>query len=101
MATLILVDFPQGSEKKKKYRYADIILMRWGERQGGAAFISADNRFILTDYVYNHKEMGLLRHMLNCNHLLYREVTNVDLEKMGEEVFARALINNNKTEKEH
>ena len=98
MATIFLVDFPQGKNDRAT-RYAETILDRWGERQGGAAFVSVDKTFILTDYAYDHKEMGLLRHLLNCNNLSYRAIANVDLLNLGETAWAKAIISkNNKQE---
>lgn len=93
MATVILVDWDKSTISQKSRRYAETCIQRWAERQGGAAFVSVESNFIITDYRYDHKEVELLRHILNCNSLSYRAVANIDLVKMGEEVFACALIN--------
>lgn len=93
MATIILVDWDDSRENKRA-KYAELTLQRWGERQGGAAFVSVDTRFILTDYSYDHREVELLRHILNCNDLSYRAIANVDLQHMGEIIFAQSIINN-------
>ena len=94
MATIILVE-RDNSQDKERARHAEITLQRWGERQGGAAFVSVDSRFILTVYPYDHKEVKLLRHLLNCNGFCYKAIANVDLLHVGEMVFAQSLINNN------
>lgn len=94
MATIIMVDWATATASDKAKRYAKMTLERWGERQGGAAFVSVDNAFILTDYAYDHKEIGLLRHLLNCNNLSYRAIANIDLQNLGETMFAKALVNN-------
>lgn len=98
MATIILVDW-DVSQENGRAKYAELTLQRWGERQGGAAFVSVDSRFILTDYSYDHREVKLLRHLLNCNTLFYRLIANVDLQHMGETIFAQTLINNNNKKK--
>lgn len=98
MATIILVDW-DVSQENKRAKYAELTLQRWGERQGGAAFVSVDARFILTDYPYDHKEVKLLRHLLNCNTLSYRLIANVDLQHMGETIFTQSLINNKNNNK--
>lgn len=99
MATIIMVDWATAEKSERARHYAEMTLQRWGERQGGAAFVSVDNTFIMTDYAYDHKELGLLRHLLNCNKLSYRAIANIDPMEMGEMMFARAIIN--KTNKNH
>lgn len=95
MATILLIDWYQANKSERAKRNAEILLQRWGERQGGAAFVSVASTFILTDYKYDHKEVELLRHLLNCNNLSYRAIANIDLQEMGEMMFARAIISNN------
>lgn len=95
MATIIMVDWATAETSERARHYAETTLQRWGERQGGAAFVSVDNTFIMTDYVYDHKELGLLRHLLNCNKLSYRAVANIDPMEMGEMMFAKAIIKKN------
>lgn len=95
MATIILVDWEKSQENNRRAKYAEMSLQRWGERQGNAAFVSVDTRFILTDYSYDHREVELFRHILNCNCLSYRAIANVDLQHMGETIFAQSLINKN------
>ena len=97
MATMVKIEF--GALKGG---YAHTCIQRWGERQGGAAFVSVDDSFILTDYSHEHREVGLLLHILNCNNLSYRCVTNIDLDNLAENIFAKAIIsknNNKKTQK--
>lgn len=98
MATIFLLDWRNANMTDKARRYAEITVQRWAERQGGAAFVSVESNFILTDYRYDHKEVELLRHILNCDNVPYRAIANVDLDKLGEESWARAIIGkNNKT----
>lgn len=101
MATIILAERENSvfSQGKERVNYAELTLQRWGERQGGAAFVSVDSRFILTDYPYDHKEVKLLRHLLSCNGFSYKAIANVDLQHMGETIFAQSLINNNNNNK--
>lgn len=91
MATVILIDW-ETAPKGEKYRlYAEMSIMRWGERQGGAAFVSLNQDFILTDYVYNHREVEHLKHILNVNNLSYRAIGNIDLPTVGEYLWRTAL----------
>lgn len=99
MATIFLIDWRQANMGERAKRYTEMILQRWGERQGGAAFVSVASTFILTDYKYDHKEVELLRHLLNSSKLSYRAIANIDLQEMGETMFARAIKNNNNQKK--
>ena len=94
-----MVDWAKADKTERQRTYAEMTLQRWGERQGGAAFVSVDNSFIMTDYAYDHKELGLLRHLLNCNKLSYRAIANIDPMEVGEMMFAKALINNKNNNK--
>lgn len=108
MATVILIDWDTAPKGDKFRLYAETSIMRWGERQGGAAFVSLNEDFILTDYVYNHKEVELLKHILNVNNLSYRTIGNIDLPIVGDYLWRTALKgharldkknNNNNTKK--
>lgn len=100
MATIITVDWTGFGRTERRTRYAELTLQRWAERQGGAAFVSVNSTFIISDYAHYHREMELVRHILNVNGLSYRCIANVDLGILAEETWARAIIqkhnNNNK-----
>lgn len=92
MATIFLIDTKKVKDERK-LNLARITLDRWAERQAGAAFLSAETDFILTDYNRNHRELDLLCHLLNCNGLDYRAIGNVDLQGLGEDQWKQTLNN--------
>ena len=94
MATMIKIYF--GALKGG---YAHTSIQRWAERQGGAAFVSFDDSFVLTDYSHEHREVGLLLHILNCNKLSYRCVSNIDLDEISETIYLNALKGKNNNNK--
>lgn len=96
MATAFIIN-PDNLPTKAR-NYFGVCLGRWGERQGGAAFVSVVDRFVMTDYNYDHKEVDLLRHMLNVHGVRYRFVSNINLEDLGKSLWKQAQkINNDLT----
>ena len=94
MATMIEIEYPKDADYLMKR-----VIERWAERQGGAVFLSFDARFVVTDYNYNHQEMNLLTHILNCEQLHYRCVTNFELDGLFAQIWEKTLTkktNNNK-----
>lgn len=94
MATMIEIEYPKDADYLMKR-----CIERWAERQGGAVFLSLDGRFVVTDYNHNHQEMNLLAHILNCEQLHYRSVTNFELEGLFAYIWEKTLTkktNNNK-----
>ena len=91
MATVILIDWDGTPRAKNIDSMPKCLLCVGGERQGGCAFVSLNQDFILTDYVYNHREVEHLKHILNVNNLSYRAIGNIDLPTVGEYLWRTAL----------
>jgi hypothetical protein len=94
MATMIEIEYPKAVDYLTK-RFIE----RWAEQQGGAVFLSFDARFVITDYSHNHHEMSLLAHILNCENLRYRCVTNIELDGLFAHIWENTLNKKTKNNK--
>lgn len=86
MATMVEIEYPKDADYLTK-RFIE----RWAERQGGAALLSLDARFMITDYNHNNHEMKLFFHILNCVNLHYRCVTNFEFDGIFAHIWENTL----------